>query len=139
MVIFFSKKSLILFQWLFQLFVRIEKTFSFTTNFSKDFIKKFKIMKDISIIEEACSSKGYIYLEEIGFGMNGSVHTIFCPKYQKQFVVKRIPTKKGDFNKISLEYKVLMGLDHPNIIKMYDFWFDEIGRASCRERVSDPV
>lgn len=56
----------------------------------------------------------------LGFGAYGSVQLGKCLKTEKIVAVKRI-NRKLAFGEVDVHMK----LNHPNIIKMYDFSFDE--------------
>jgi serine/threonine protein kinase len=56
----------------------------------------------------------------LGFGSYGSVHLGRCLKNQQTVAIKKIG-KKIALNEVEIHLK----LNHPNIIKMLDYYFDE--------------
>lgn len=78
---------------------------------------------DMTHVKVICQTHGYELKESIGEGGYGTVYLVRSQRYQEDFVVKRIPVEVPD--KITSEVEVLMSLHHPNIINMYDYWFDD--------------
>lgn len=56
----------------------------------------------------------------LGFGAYGSVQLGKCAKSGRTVAIKKINRKIA-----MSEVEIHMKLDHPNIIKMYDYCFDE--------------
>lgn len=65
----------------------------------------------------------YEYRGEVGRGGGGTVFLVWSMKYRELFVAKKIPIKPTQ--EITSEVEVLMNLQHPNIINMYDYWCEE--------------
>ena len=65
----------------------------------------------------------YEYRGEVGRGGGGTVFLVWSIKYRELFVAKKIPIKPTQ--EITSEVEVLMNLQHPNIINMYDYWCEE--------------
>ena len=65
----------------------------------------------------------YEFREQIGEGGYGTVFLVWSTKYEELFVCKKIPVKTSC--RVTSEVEVLMNLQHPNIINMYEYWLDD--------------
>lgn len=68
-------------------------------------------------------SNGYELLHAIGEGSSATVYLVKSKQYDELFVCKRIALIKCN-DKIS-EIRVLMDLNHPNIIRLYNYFEDD--------------
>lgn len=68
--------------------------------------------------EGVLKAHGYELMAKIGQGAYGRCYRIFSPKYNQTFVCKTIAQKSSFVH----ELNALMQLDHPNIIKLYDYF-----------------
>ena len=77
---------------------------------------------DFDSIKKSLEDHKYELLGQIGEGGQGSVFLVRSEKYQELFVAKRIPYKSSQ--SVTSEVEVLLNLQHPNIINMYEYWSD---------------
>ncbi|OHT12398.1 CAMK family protein kinase [Tritrichomonas foetus] len=73
--------------------------------------------------------RGYVVQDEIGRGAFSTVYRVFCPKYCQTFVAK-VLFIKGDHPQhyivsFEAEIKALLLLNHPNVIRIYDFFRED--------------
>ena len=65
----------------------------------------------------------------IGSGGYAQIYKIYSPHYKTEFVAKVMPIEKEQcgeaFRVFQKEIDTLMKLDHPNIIQLYDHFFDD--------------
>ena len=76
-------------------------------------------------IQEILPDHHYHFTRSIGVGGNGSVFLVRSDKYNQDFCIKRTRQPKSAFNDTKNEATTLIRLCHPNIISMYEFFFDE--------------
>ncbi|KAH0785819.1 CAMK family protein kinase [Histomonas meleagridis] len=68
----------------------------------------------------------YHYIKAIGMGGYGSIFLVRSDRYNQDFCIKRIQNPEGKFsNDTENEAATLIRLCHPNIISMYEFFFDQ--------------
>lgn len=65
----------------------------------------------------------YELREQIGEGGSGTVFLVWSMKYGEKFVAKKIHVKPTEH--IHSEVELLMSLQHPNIINIYEYWCEE--------------
>lgn len=78
---------------------------------------------DVASIIETLRRHHYEFRGKIGEGGHATVFSAWSQQYSELFVVKKIPVKPTQ--EITSEVQLLMNLQHPNIINMYDFWCEE--------------
>ena len=70
--------------------------------------------------------RDYIFIEELGRGGFSIVYKVINQKYQDTFVAKVISINssqnRSSINLFEAEIKSLMKINHPNVIKLYDFF-----------------
>ncbi|KAH0785356.1 CAMK family protein kinase [Histomonas meleagridis] len=76
-------------------------------------------------IQEILPEHHYHFTRAIGVGGFGSVFLVRSDKYNQDFCIKRIKQKEPAFDQTKNEAETLIRLCHPNIISMYEFFFDE--------------
>ncbi|KAH0795454.1 CAMK family protein kinase [Histomonas meleagridis] len=76
-------------------------------------------------IRELLPEHHYHYVRPINSGGFGSVFLVRSEKYNQEFCIKRIHQPNLSFNETKNEATTLIELCHPNIISMYEFFFDE--------------
>ena len=71
---------------------------------------------------------GYRIIKLISSGLNSDVYLVFSEKYQVEFAMKVIDIKtinlQSDWSAFNGEITTLKMLDHPNIIRLYDYFVD---------------
>ncbi|KAH0790710.1 CAMK family protein kinase [Histomonas meleagridis] len=67
----------------------------------------------------------YHFKRVIGAGGFGSVFLVHSDKYNQEFCIKRINQPKLKHDETKNEATTLVRLCHPNIISMYEFFFDD--------------
>ena len=78
-------------------------------------------MFDINQVQKTLSNHGYEFIKVIGQGAFSSVLLCQSKKYNHQFAIKRaIKHRLTEF-----EYNVLVSLNHPHIIRLYDSFYDD--------------
>jgi len=88
--------------------------------------KKILIKKSSFIIKSKEIQDNYIIGDMIGKGSTGVIRRLIDKTTNQVRAVKMIPLKR--INKINLfekDIEIIRGLDHPNIIKMYEYYQDE--------------
>ena len=77
-------------------------------------------------LKEILLQHDYVLCSQIGKGGFSEVYTVQSLKYNQQtFVVKIIKIDNPDIAKITAkETETLMHLDHPNIIKLFDYFYE---------------
>ncbi|KAH0791535.1 CAMK family protein kinase [Histomonas meleagridis] len=80
---------------------------------------------NINEIQEILPEHHYRYKKPIGAGSYGTVFLVHSDKYNQEFCIKRINQSDSDFNETKNEATTIIRLCHPNIISMYEFFFDE--------------
>ncbi|KAH0790277.1 CAMK family protein kinase [Histomonas meleagridis] len=79
----------------------------------------------VTEIQHVFPEHHYQYKKPIGAGGNGSVFLVSSDKYHQDFCIKRIPQNSSTIDEAKNEATTLIRLCHPNIISMYEFFFDE--------------
>lgn len=100
-------------------------TFYMDTNFYSMIVARFL---EISDVESIYRERGYIVKEVVGRGSYATVFLAKSLKYQMEFVIKRIDfiTNPKLQEKATIpEINTLLHLNHPNIINMFDYWYDD--------------
>lgn len=90
-------------------------------------------MSKIQKIQETLRQHGYEIKDLIGKGSFSQVMLCHCKKYDKDFAIKR--TSKYKIKES--EYNTIKSLDHPNIVKLYDFFEDENAQYLVMEYCSN--
>ena len=84
--------------------------------------------EEFLLLQSIVLTKGYELLRPIGQGSFAKVFVVKSLKYNDLFVLKRIDktkiSKNLEANDCS-EIRIMSKLSHPNILSMYDFFFDE--------------
>ncbi|KAH0791249.1 CAMK family protein kinase [Histomonas meleagridis] len=75
-------------------------------------------------IQEVLPEHHYHYSRPINAGGFGSVFLVLSDKYNQEFCIKRIKQPESAFDETKNEATTLIRLCHPNIISMYEFFFD---------------
>ncbi|OHT09791.1 hypothetical protein TRFO_21137 [Tritrichomonas foetus] len=78
----------------------------------------------IDQIRKTLESHGYAYVRQLNHGGYSSVHIIHSSRYQCEFAVKVSNRFKDGVEVIDQEVSNLIKMDHPNIIQMYEYFFD---------------
>ncbi|KAH0795913.1 CAMK family protein kinase [Histomonas meleagridis] len=83
--------------------------------------------QQISLVEiqKILPEHHYHFKKTIGAGGYGTVFLVRSEKYNQDFCVKRISQPETAYDETKNEATTLFGLCHPNIISMYEFFFDE--------------
>lgn len=89
-------------------------------------------MIDIDQVQATLISHGYEYMETIGQGTFSTVLLCHSKKYNQKFAIKRAIKHKIT----ELEFNILISLDSPNIIKVYDTFEDEEAQYFVNEYCS---
>ncbi|KAH0793007.1 CAMK family protein kinase [Histomonas meleagridis] len=76
-------------------------------------------------IEEVLPEHHYHFKRPVGAGGFGSVFLVHSARYNQDFCIKRIKHPISAFDETKNEATTLIKLCHPNIISMYEFFFDE--------------
>lgn len=76
----------------------------------------------MEFIQEHLSLHGYELKKNIGQGGYGSVFLIYSQKYKSDFAAKVMRRKGTLAASEEAEIRTLMRLDHPHIVKLYDFF-----------------
>ena len=99
-----------------------------TGNFGDISFKKSKSIKidkgDFVRIKSSNFFEEYDLKEKLGEGSFGSVYKVIQRKTNYLRAVKAIKTKLVDKNEFVNEIEVLKTVDHPNIIKLFDCYYD---------------
>ncbi|OHT11900.1 CAMK family protein kinase [Tritrichomonas foetus] len=75
-------------------------------------------------MEDTISKHHYKVRSKIGIGGYSSVYLVFSERYQQSFAIKIIPIQQCKTS-YDCEIQSLIGLNHPNIIKMYEHFKDD--------------
>lgn len=86
-------------------------------------------MIEIEQIKQTIFDHGYEFKKVIGNGGFSSVYLCYSEKYKQEFAIKR--ARKDKITKYELE--MLVSLNHPNIIRIYDFFEDEFSQYLVME------
>ncbi|KAH0787498.1 CAMK family protein kinase [Histomonas meleagridis] len=78
-----------------------------------------------SDIQEVLPEHNYHFLKPVGAGGFGSVFLVHSDKYNQEFCIKKIKQREPVTDETKGEAITLLRLCHPNIISMYEFFFDE--------------
>lgn len=78
---------------------------------------------DLEAVIETLRRHNYDFRGKIGEGGHATVFSVWSQKYGELFVAKKIPVKPSQ--EITSEVELLMNLQHPNIINMYEYWCEE--------------
>ncbi|KAH0789546.1 CAMK family protein kinase [Histomonas meleagridis] len=79
---------------------------------------------NLAEIQEILPEHNYRFKRFVGVGGFGSVFLVRSEKYNQDFCVKIIKQEESEFNTTKNEATTLIRLCHPNIISMYEFFFD---------------
>jgi len=85
---------------------------------------------DENIFRDQMISKGYYVFEQIGKGGFSLIYRVKSLKFEVEFAAKVIienHNKVQTFQMFNNEINLLMRLDHPNIIKVYDSFYIDLG------------
>lgn len=82
---------------------------------SKNHFLKMQLYVDV---EDTLKMHGYNVMTKIGAGATGRCYRVFSPKYNQTFVCKTVGHKATFVQ----ELNALMRLDHPHVIKVYDYF-----------------
>ncbi|OHS99583.1 CAMK family protein kinase [Tritrichomonas foetus] len=82
---------------------------------------------EIDRIKKAISDHGYKYIEPLGKGGFSSVHLVSSEKYSCEFAIK-ISQRRSSIHAscVDTEISSLLKLTHPNVIQMYEFFYDDL-------------
>ena len=82
----------------------------------------------------------YTILKKLGEGGFGVVYKASDGNYDGRLKALKIIYSENYsdrlvMHKLKTEAKNMIEINHPNVVRLYDTHFEQIGRASCRERV----
>lgn len=83
------------------------------------------------------SEHNYQYISPLGKGGQATVHLVLSRQYNEEFVVKIQRLTERMSPEGDAEIRTLMGLNHPNIIRMFDYFVDDEYLYTVLEYCSD--
>lgn len=104
-------------------FTILNATIKSIENFPLSTMDESRPGDNVAAIIETLRRHNYEFRGKIGEGGHATVFSVWSQKYNELFVAKKIPVKPTQ--EITSEVALLMNLQHPNIINMYDYWCDQ--------------
>ena len=81
---------------------------------------------EVQAQQETLFSHGYTFIRELGAGGFSKVCLVHSQRYKEmEFAAKISFRNKGETARQTAEVKMLHQIDHPNIIRIYDYFYDE--------------